>query len=131
MPVSSATSTPSRARRRAGAQEVPPAVVAGRASRSWILPLLVFALTVVPFLPSLDGRFLNWDDDKLLLNNPEFRGLGWAQLRDGAGTHHSSPVVRAALAQALSGRAEELAREGRTHDAETLRKEASALGAGR
>src|SRR5262247_2898152 len=43
--------------------------------------MLVFVASVVPFLPSLAGQFLNWDDDKLLLNNPDYRGLGWPQLR--------------------------------------------------
>jgi len=46
-----------------------------------LLPLCVFAAVFVVFLPSLDGQFLNWDDDFNFLLNQEFRGLGWAQLR--------------------------------------------------
>ena len=38
-------------------------------------------LTVVAFLPALDGQFLNWDDEKNLVTNEGYRGLGWAQLR--------------------------------------------------
>jgi tetratricopeptide (TPR) repeat protein len=38
------------------------------------------ALTVVAFLPSLDGQFLNWDDEKNLVTNEGFRGLGWPHI---------------------------------------------------
>lgn len=38
------------------------------------------ALTVVAFLPVLDGQFLGWDDEKNLVTNEGYRGLGWAQL---------------------------------------------------
>jgi hypothetical protein len=41
----------------------------------------VVALTVVAFLPALDGQFLNWDDDKNLVTNEGYRGLGWSQVR--------------------------------------------------
>lgn len=54
---------------------------ADEALRRWLPAALVFALTVVPFLPSLEGDFLNWDDDKNLVHNPAYRGLGWAQVR--------------------------------------------------
>jgi len=39
------------------------------------------ALTVVAFLPALDGQFLNWDDEKNLVTNEGYRGLGWSNLR--------------------------------------------------
>jgi len=48
---------------------------------SGALPALVFLVSLVPFLPALDGQFLNWDDDENFLRNPSFRGLGWAQVR--------------------------------------------------
>jgi protein O-mannosyl-transferase len=51
-----------------------------RSSRS-LLPLLVFAIAVVAFLPGLQGKFLNWDDDQNFTANPNFRGLGPSQLR--------------------------------------------------
>jgi tetratricopeptide (TPR) repeat protein len=46
-----------------------------------VLPWLVGALALVPFLPALDGQFLNWDDDVNFVHNHGFRGLGWAQIR--------------------------------------------------
>src|SRR5713101_1363459 len=44
------------------------------------MPLLVGVATVVPFLPALPGDF-NWDDVANLVENPYYRGLGWANLR--------------------------------------------------
>ena len=35
----------------------------------------------VPFLPSLQGQFLYWDDVTNFLMNEGYRGLGWPQLR--------------------------------------------------
>jgi cytochrome c-type biogenesis protein CcmH/NrfG len=46
-----------------------------------LLALGVAALTIVAFLPSLDGQFLNWDDGKNLVTNEGFRGLGWSNVR--------------------------------------------------
>jgi tetratricopeptide (TPR) repeat protein len=48
---------------------------------SRLLPLLVFVLTVIPFLPALQNGFLEWDDNANFLNNPNYRGLGWPQLK--------------------------------------------------
>lgn len=39
------------------------------------LPLLVFASTVLAFLPALRGGFVNWDDTAAFVTNPFFRGL--------------------------------------------------------
>lgn len=47
----------------------------------FLLPALVFVIALVAFLPGLDGQFLNWDDDLNFLANPNFRGLGWSNLR--------------------------------------------------
>jgi len=47
----------------------------------WLLPVLIALVTFVPFLPTLDNQFVNWDDDDNLLNNPHYRGLGWTHLR--------------------------------------------------
>jgi hypothetical protein len=33
------------------------------------------------FWPTLGHQFLDWDDDRNLVNNPAFRGLGWSHLR--------------------------------------------------
>jgi len=46
-----------------------------------ILPVLVFVVTYIAFVPAIRGDFLQWDDDVLLLNNPDFRGFGADQFR--------------------------------------------------
>jgi hypothetical protein len=33
------------------------------------------------FWGTLGNQFVDWDDDRNLVNNPDFRGLGWPQLR--------------------------------------------------
>ena len=55
--------------------------VVGRSSRVFLLPAVIFAASLVPFIPALNGQFLNWDDDLNFLTNPHFRGLGWSNLR--------------------------------------------------
>jgi len=49
--------------------------------RGLILPAIIVSATVVAFLPSLHGEFLNWDDDANFLSNPHYRGLGPENLR--------------------------------------------------
>jgi hypothetical protein len=44
------------------------------------VPLLAL-LTLSAFAPALQGDFVNWDDRRLLVDNPAYRGLGGAQLR--------------------------------------------------
>lgn len=46
-----------------------------------LLPLLVAVATIAAFLPALRAGFVSWDDDKNFLANPDYRGLGAAQLR--------------------------------------------------
>jgi tetratricopeptide (TPR) repeat protein len=46
-----------------------------------LIPAVVALLTAVTFLPSLQSEFVNWDDVNTLLNNPDYKGLGWTQLR--------------------------------------------------
>ena len=46
----------------------------------WLAPLLVALATGAAFLPALSNDFVNWDDDKILTDNPYYRGLGWQQL---------------------------------------------------
>src|SRR5438132_1663694 len=46
----------------------------------WLAPLLVALFTLTAFLPTLQNQFV-WDDDKNFLDNPRYRGLGWAHLR--------------------------------------------------
>ncbi len=45
------------------------------------VPLAIFVVVFLSFLPSLNGQFLDWDDRENLLRNTGYRGLGWAQLR--------------------------------------------------
>jgi tetratricopeptide (TPR) repeat protein len=59
----------------------------------WLPPALVGAVTLLAFLPALQGEFLNWDDDENFLLNPHYRGLGWAQLRWMFTTVHSGLYV--------------------------------------
>src|SRR5881296_2117995 len=47
----------------------------------WLAPLLVALFTLTAFLPALQNQFVAWDDDKNFLDNPRYRGLGWAHLR--------------------------------------------------
>ncbi len=44
------------------------------------MPVFVALLTLAVFLPALQNGFVNWDDDKNLLNNPNYRGLGRTEL---------------------------------------------------
>lgn len=56
----------------------------------WLIPVLVFLLTLAAFLPVLENGFVFWDDDRNLLNNPNYRGLGWSQLRWMFSTYYMS-----------------------------------------
>ena len=47
----------------------------------WGLPVIVAVVTFVAFAPALQNGFVNWDDDKVLLSNEHFRGLGGEQLK--------------------------------------------------
>ncbi len=53
----------------------------GRARLACLPPVLVGLITVITFLPALDGQFLNWDDSTLFTKNLDYRGLGPSQLR--------------------------------------------------
>jgi len=44
-------------------------------------PLLCVLVTLAVFWPTLGHQFLDWDDDRNLVNNPDFRGLAWSNLR--------------------------------------------------
>jgi protein O-mannosyl-transferase len=48
----------------------------------WLPPALLACATLLSFLPTLENGFVgDWDDDVNLVNNPSYRGLGWAHLR--------------------------------------------------
>lgn len=57
-----------------------PEQISSTAWLAWFVPLVVVLLTAIAFLPALGNGFVNWDDDKALLENPFYRGLGWTQL---------------------------------------------------
>ncbi len=46
-----------------------------------LLPVAVVVLSIVAFLPALQGQFVNWDDQANFVANDGFRGLGWSQLK--------------------------------------------------
>ena len=48
---------------------------------TWLVPLTVALATFGTFFPTLLNDFVNWDDDRILYDNPYYRGLGWAQLK--------------------------------------------------
>lgn len=62
----------SRIRKQAGSSD---------AVARWLLPSFLFLVTIIAFLPALQNEFVDWDDYKMLLQNPLYRGLGWAELR--------------------------------------------------
>ncbi len=49
----------------------------------WVigLAILVVVATALVYLPCLRNGFVNWDDDYNILDNPDFRGLGWIQIK--------------------------------------------------
>ena len=77
----------SRSRRREAAskaaREAPEPVARPLPPRwlSWLVPVLIALVTVAVFLPALHNQFVNWDDDRNFLDNPDYRGLGWSHLR--------------------------------------------------
>lgn len=50
--------------------------VPGTLPREWIVPLAIAVISFVVFFPALSNQFVHWDDDKMLLENEQFRGLG-------------------------------------------------------
>jgi Flp pilus assembly protein TadD len=48
---------------------------------SWAVPLAIAALTFALFAESLRNGFVEWDDHVNVLQNTNYRGLGWVQLR--------------------------------------------------
>jgi Flp pilus assembly protein TadD len=47
----------------------------------WSLPVLTALLAFLSFLPALEARFVNWDDEASFLTNAAYRGLGPSELR--------------------------------------------------
>ncbi len=42
---------------------------------------LILVITAITLLPCFRNGFTNWDDDKLVLNNPDIRELSWQSVR--------------------------------------------------
>ena len=63
------------------ARAAAPADQATLRSARWLVPALIGISTFIAFLPALQNGFVNWDDWKNLLENPNYRGLGWTELR--------------------------------------------------
>jgi tetratricopeptide (TPR) repeat protein len=72
-------------------------------SKRWGVPALVAALAVLAFSPALDHQFLNWDDDKNLLHNPNFPRLGWMLTAVHLGHYHPLTWLSLALDHAFWG----------------------------
>ncbi len=43
--------------------------------------IIVLLITCLSFLPSLKNNFVNWDDDILVVKNPDIRQISWPQLK--------------------------------------------------
>ena len=50
-------------------------------SLGWVIPVSIFIITIVVFIPTLQNGFVNWDDESFLVANSNYRGLGWQQFR--------------------------------------------------
>ncbi len=50
--------------------------------------ITVALLTYVAFRPAIEGEFLNWDDDRNIVDNPSFRGLAPEQMSWAWRTYH-------------------------------------------
>lgn len=47
----------------------------------WLAGGIVVLITLLAFFPTLQNGFVTWDDGKNIYQNPNYRGLGWAELR--------------------------------------------------
>jgi protein O-mannosyl-transferase len=47
----------------------------------WVVPSVVVLLTASAFYPTLQNKFVNWDDYKNIVENPFYRGLSWMNIR--------------------------------------------------
>ena len=79
------TVKPARKRAKVGDQpahaQPPTAAYAAAAPGRLGIPVLVFLLTILVFLPTLQNGFVNWDDESFLVGNLHYRGLGGEQIR--------------------------------------------------
>ena len=57
----------------------PPAPARDR--RTGLVAVLLIVVVGVAFLPALNNGFVDWDDELNFLENSQYRGLGWPQVR--------------------------------------------------
>lgn len=50
-------------------------------SLHWAVPIIVVILTVAAFYPVTQNEFVNWDDDKNIVENLFYRGLYWTNIQ--------------------------------------------------
>jgi Flp pilus assembly protein TadD len=58
-------------------------------SQDFWIALVIALVTIAAFYPALSNQFVNWDDYDLLVDNINYRGLSWAQLRWMFSTFHT------------------------------------------
>jgi Flp pilus assembly protein TadD len=62
--------------------EAEPQPVAARPDRRlWLLAVFPALLAAAAFAAVVQNPFVDWDDSFNFINNPDYRGLGWAQIR--------------------------------------------------
>jgi hypothetical protein len=52
-----------------------------RDRRTWLVAVGLVLLVAIAFLPALANGFVDWDDEVNFLENSQYRGLGWPQVR--------------------------------------------------
>jgi protein O-mannosyl-transferase len=62
-------------------KERPTRAAPTRSYAAWVIPLGIGFVTILAFAPGFGNEFVSWDDQKNFLENPHYRGLGWAQLK--------------------------------------------------
>lgn len=55
--------------------------IQGHVLARWLMPVVVLLATFASYLPVLSNGFVEWDDHENLVNNQNYRGVGWSQLR--------------------------------------------------
>ena len=71
----------SKRSRRAKPAAVPAPIAPPSEDRRWLYALAVAVVVALVFLPAVRNGFVSWDDEENFLENPNYRGLGLANLR--------------------------------------------------
>jgi tetratricopeptide (TPR) repeat protein len=59
----------------------PATSAASKSSLRFLLAIFIVVLTAISFLPTFQNGFVDWDDNKTVLENPYYRGLSWSNIR--------------------------------------------------